>query len=66
MGGAHLSGSEHLLAFVAGVRVGAGRRERVGRVECILDCAGSANGRDINASSVVAISTSAVSSPISR
>jgi hypothetical protein len=43
MGGVHLTGSERILAFAAGVRVGAGRREHLGRVECILDCAGSAD-----------------------
>jgi hypothetical protein len=31
MGDAHLLGSERILAFAAGVRVGAGRRERVVR-----------------------------------
>jgi hypothetical protein len=69
IGGVHFSVSERILAFavVAGVRVGTGRRVRVvGRGECIFDWDGSADGREIKAPSVDAISTSALSSPISR
>ena len=55
----------HLSAFVvvAGVRVGDGRRERLVRRG---DSEGAAGGKEIKAPSVVAISTSALSSPMSR
>ena len=55
----------HLSAFVvvAGVRVGDGRRERLVRRG---DSEGAAGGKDIEAPSVVAISTSALSSPMLR
>jgi pseudouridine-5'-phosphate glycosidase len=63
IGGVHLSVAERILAYaaVAGLRFGAGQQDGVGHGE-YADWDSSADGREIKAPPVVAISTSALSS----